>query len=111
MTATVTSTTEGHARLGFACHWTDPRQTSWSGTPWNLRLALDEVAQVQDVEVGLSDPERQVARLLSVRRTAAARRLCSIAARSRFRISEISIPTGLCAISRWVHSTVVGALY
>lgn len=71
MTATVTSTTEGHARLGFACHWTDPRQTSWSGTPWNLRLALDEVAQVQDVEVGLSDPERQVARLASVRRTAA----------------------------------------
>lgn len=71
MTASAAPAPDEPLRLGFACHWTDPRQTSWSGTPWNLRAALDEVVTVRDVEVGLSVAERHAVRLLSARRTPA----------------------------------------
>ncbi|MCG2802059.1 MAG: glycosyltransferase family 4 protein [Cellulomonas sp.] len=71
MTATGAPVPDDRLRIGFACHWTEPRETSWSGTPWNLRAALGRVAEVTDVEVGLSAPERQAVRLASVRRTPA----------------------------------------
>lgn len=56
-------------RIGFACHWTQPPQQSWSGTPWHLRAALQQVAEVQDLPLELAPPLRQVARVLGARRT------------------------------------------
>jgi glycosyltransferase involved in cell wall biosynthesis len=43
-----------HVRIGFACAW-DPRpEPTWSYTPWQLRAALREQAEV--VDVGLTYP-------------------------------------------------------
>jgi glycosyltransferase involved in cell wall biosynthesis len=40
--------------LGFACAWDDPPQGTWSHTPWQLRAALRERADV--VDLGLTWP-------------------------------------------------------
>lgn len=41
-------------RLGFACAWDVPAELTWSHTPWNLRAALRERADV--VDLGISYP-------------------------------------------------------
>lgn len=41
-------------RLGFACNWEPEPRTTWSGTPWNLRAALE--ARVDVVDVGVRYP-------------------------------------------------------
>lgn len=38
-------------RLGFACAWDSPPETTWSHTPWNLRAALREQADVVDLGI------------------------------------------------------------
>ena len=57
-------------RIGFACHWTRPLQTSWSGTPWNLRVEMAAVSQVVDVGVELPTVTRQVLKVAYARRGA-----------------------------------------
>ncbi len=56
-------------RLGFACHWTRPYQTSWSGTPWHLRTNLAERADLVDLGTELPEATRQALRVLGLRRT------------------------------------------
>ncbi len=56
-------------RIGFACHWTQPREATWSGTPWHLRAALREVADVEDLPVDLPPALRSALRLAGARRT------------------------------------------
>ena len=56
-------------RLGFACHWTQPRESTWSGTPWRLRRALMNLVNLMDVGAELSWPVRPVLRLAGARRT------------------------------------------
>ena len=43
--------------LGFACHWNDPPESTWSGTPWNLRAAL--AGRVSLVDLGFQLPRWQ----------------------------------------------------
>ena len=38
-------------RLGFACAWDSPPETTWSHTPWNLRAALRDRTDVVDLGV------------------------------------------------------------
>jgi glycosyltransferase involved in cell wall biosynthesis len=56
-------------RLGFACHWTRPRESTWSGTPWQLRSRLAELTEVVDVGAELPAPVRSALRAAHVRRT------------------------------------------
>ncbi|HEX8497270.1 MAG TPA: glycosyltransferase family 4 protein [Actinomycetales bacterium] len=58
-------------RLGFACHWDESHEATWSGTPWRLREALaarPDQLEVVDVGVQLPLPVRKSLRLASVRR-------------------------------------------
>jgi glycosyltransferase involved in cell wall biosynthesis len=56
-------------RLGFVHHWSRPYETSWSGTPWQLRRTLAERTTVIDLGMELSDPTRQALRAVGLRRT------------------------------------------
>jgi glycosyltransferase involved in cell wall biosynthesis len=56
--------------IGFACHWTWPLEASWSGTPWNLRAEMANLAQVVDVGVELPAATRHVLRAAYARRRA-----------------------------------------
>lgn len=56
-------------RIGFACHWTEPRPASWSGTPWHLREALAARAIVDDLAVNLPRVAERALRLAGARRT------------------------------------------
>lgn len=56
--------------IGFACHWTRPLETSWSGTPWNLRVEMARLARVVDVGVELPMAARQALRAAYARRRA-----------------------------------------
>ena len=56
-------------RLGFACHWTQPREATWSGTPWRLRDALIERTTLVDVGVELPGPVRSALRVAGARHT------------------------------------------
>ena len=38
-------------RIGYACLWEQVPQTTWSGSAWNMRAALQTVADVTDVGV------------------------------------------------------------
>jgi glycosyltransferase involved in cell wall biosynthesis len=58
-------------RIGFACHWTEPREAAWSGTPWHLRAALREQAVVDDLPVNLPPAVASALRLAGARRTPA----------------------------------------
>jgi glycosyltransferase involved in cell wall biosynthesis len=67
-TSAATLTTAGRLRLGFACNWDpDPRLT-WSHTPWNLRSALREHADVLDVGVQLPAAGRMLLKAAFARR-------------------------------------------
>jgi glycosyltransferase involved in cell wall biosynthesis len=57
-------------RVGFACHWDRNERATWSQTPWQLRGALREYAQITDLRPSLSQPEQQLFRLVSARRAA-----------------------------------------
>lgn len=57
-------------RLGFACHWTRPYQTSWSGTPWQLRTNLAERTDLVSLGTELPEVTRHALRVLGLRRTA-----------------------------------------
>lgn len=57
-------------RIGFACHWTEPRRATWSGTPWHLREALAARAVVEDLPVNPPRVVEQALRVAGVRRTA-----------------------------------------
>ncbi len=55
-------------RLGFACAW-DPRpEPTWSYTPWHLRAALRERADVVDVGMSYPDAVRLPLKALHARR-------------------------------------------
>lgn len=54
--------------LGFACAWDDPRETTWSHTPWNLRAALHERLPVVDVPAELASTVQRGLKLLGARR-------------------------------------------
>jgi glycosyltransferase involved in cell wall biosynthesis len=41
------------ARVGFACQWGLDRKTTWSGTPWQLRSALDAQCDLVDVDASV----------------------------------------------------------
>ena len=56
-------------KLGFAHHWTRPYESSWSGTPWQLRQALAERTSVVDVGTEFPVPARQVLRVMGLRHT------------------------------------------
>lgn len=58
----------GTLRLGFACHWDPNAESTWSYTPWNLRNALRERADVVDVGLRLPTPARAVMKALYTRR-------------------------------------------
>jgi glycosyltransferase involved in cell wall biosynthesis len=45
-------------RLGFACGWENPPQQTWSYTPWNLRAALADRADLVDLGVNFPLPVR-----------------------------------------------------
>jgi glycosyltransferase involved in cell wall biosynthesis len=45
-------------RLGFACGWENPPQRTWSYTPWNLRAALADRADLVDLGVTFPLPVR-----------------------------------------------------
>jgi glycosyltransferase involved in cell wall biosynthesis len=45
-------------RLGFACGWENPPQPTWSHTPWNLRAALADRAEVVDLGINFPLPVR-----------------------------------------------------
>src|SRR5205085_1214328 len=56
-------------RLGFACHWDQVRERTWSGTPWRLREALggDPTIDVVDVAPTIAGPVRRGLRLAGAR--------------------------------------------
>lgn len=56
-------------RLGFACHWGQTREGTWSGTPWRLRRALTGVTEVVDVGSELAKPVQVVLKGMGARRT------------------------------------------
>lgn len=56
-------------RLGFACAWDDRPELTWSHTPWNLRAALRERAEVVDVGVDYPAALRTSLKLASARRS------------------------------------------
>lgn len=55
-------------RLGFACHWNESRETTWSGTPAGLRAALIDLCEVVDVGTQLNGILRTGLRALGTRR-------------------------------------------
>lgn len=57
-------------RLGFACHWNETRESTWSGTPWRLRTALDRRLSVVDVGSELPRPLGAALKIAGARRTA-----------------------------------------
>lgn len=73
-------------RLGFACHWDPEPRGTWSGTPWRLRHALTQRADVVDVGVSFVAPARMALKL----------------AHARYRHGTLS--------STWKHSRVTDAL-
>ncbi|NMM15821.1 MAG: glycosyltransferase family 4 protein [Cellulomonas sp.] len=56
-------------RLGFACHWGQSREGTWSGTPWRLRSALSGVTEVVDVGSDLARPVQAVLKGMGAGRT------------------------------------------
>lgn len=56
-------------RIGFACHWTHPLESTWSGTPWQLRSELAGLATVVDLGVELPGATRTALRALGARRS------------------------------------------
>lgn len=54
-------------RLGMACHWSRPRQSTWSGTPWHLMRALEEVATLIDLGTEVPELLRNALRLANAR--------------------------------------------
>jgi glycosyltransferase involved in cell wall biosynthesis len=55
-------------RLGFACVWdAEPRRT-WSYTPWELRAALRQRAEVVDLGIQLSLPARRALQVAGLKR-------------------------------------------
>ncbi len=68
--AVVPASRSATLRLGFACHWTSPRESTWSGTPWQLRRHLDPLADVVDVGSELPAALRTPLRLAYARRGA-----------------------------------------
>jgi glycosyltransferase involved in cell wall biosynthesis len=46
-------------RIGFACLWDRDAASTWSRTPWELRRAMREQADVVDVGIDLSMPVRR----------------------------------------------------
>ena len=60
--------TDAPLKLGFACAWDRTPQTTWSGTPWNLRGALAAKAEVADVGPEVPALVKNAIRVASVRR-------------------------------------------
>ncbi|WP_238603434.1 glycosyltransferase [Amycolatopsis sp. Poz14] len=58
----------GRISLGFACAWDDPPQPTWSYTPWYLRAALRERADVRDVGLTWARPARTALKVLAAHR-------------------------------------------
>lgn len=61
---------EAQIRIGFACHWTRPRTSTWSGTPANLLTALSTRANVVDLPAEPPDALRHLLRAVYMRPTA-----------------------------------------
>lgn len=55
-------------RLGFACHWDPDPPSTWSGTPWRLLAALEEHAQVVELDPRLPTSLQHALRYAHVRR-------------------------------------------
>jgi glycosyltransferase involved in cell wall biosynthesis len=98
-------------RLGFACAWWHPRESTWSYSAMRLRNALDALANVEDIEAqrplvgkailrGLSWPRRGVPwqyskterRLLD---RAVRRRVDDVKPDAVLAIGEVDTPTGV----------------
>jgi glycosyltransferase involved in cell wall biosynthesis len=54
-------------RLGFACEWHRPPESTWSRTPWSLRAGLREVCEVKDIDLTFPRLPRQGLRLAYAR--------------------------------------------
>ncbi|GEM_PF-580988 len=54
-------------RIGFACWWDQPRESTLSGMPWNLRVALQAVTQVKDIGVDVRGLCRSALRAVNMR--------------------------------------------
>jgi glycosyltransferase involved in cell wall biosynthesis len=55
-------------RLGFACNWAPDPRTTWSGTPWNLRAALEDHTTVVNLGPTLSPWMRTGLKAVGTRR-------------------------------------------
>lgn len=55
-------------QVGFACHWDRRPESTWSGTPWNLREQLRELRHVVDLDVGPPVPARALLKAAGMRR-------------------------------------------
>lgn len=56
-------------RLGFACLWDDPPESTWSYTPWNLRKVLSTRMPVVDVSPQLGPVTRAGLKILGAHRS------------------------------------------
>lgn len=56
-------------RLGFACHWGPHVESTWSGTPWHLRLALERHVRLVDLGVQFGGLTRDALRVAGARYT------------------------------------------
>ena len=54
-------------RIGLACLWDCPPQRTWSYTPWNLRAALNGIADTADIGVATSRLSRVLLKTSHVR--------------------------------------------
>jgi glycosyltransferase involved in cell wall biosynthesis len=55
-------------RIGFACAWDPVPEPTWSYTPWHLRGALRDVAQVEDIGLTYPTAVRMPLKALHARR-------------------------------------------
>lgn len=61
-------TTVNGVAVGFACHWDRRPETTWSGTPWNLRERLRDLHHLVDIDVGPPVPARALLKAAGMRR-------------------------------------------
>ena len=55
--------------IGFACIWDARPRSTWSYTPWNLREALHDHAEVADLGIHLPTAARRMLQLQALRRS------------------------------------------
>jgi glycosyltransferase involved in cell wall biosynthesis len=56
--------------IGFACHWGADRRVTWSGTPLQLRNALEQLTPVVDLDVTVDPRLQYLLKAAAIRRDA-----------------------------------------